>query len=69
MRKNSLKHGVENLNKVFEMRMDEFEEEGDEVEKKLFEAWGQVERGEMDSEDVINNLDLDEEDREVFKKL
>jgi len=60
---------VENLNKVFEMRMDEFEEEGDEVEKKLFEAWGQVERGEMDSEDVINNLDLDEEDREVFKKL
>ena len=60
---------VENLNKVFEMRMDEFEEEGDEVEKKLFEAWGQVERGEMDSEDVINNLDLEEEDRELFKKL
>jgi len=60
---------VENLNKVFEMRMDEFEEEGDEVEKKLFEAWGQVERGEMDSEDVINNLDLEEEDRELFKRL
>lgn len=60
---------VENLNKVFEMRIDEFEEEGDEVEKKLFEAWGQVERGEMDSEDVINNLDLEEEDRELFKRL
>jgi len=64
---------VENLNKVFEIRIDEFDEETDSVEKKLFEAWGQVERGEMDSEDVVNNLDLDveedEEDKELFKRL
>ena len=64
---------VENLNKVFEMRIDEFDEEVDGVEKKLFEAWGQVESGEMDSEDVVNNLDLDvnedEEDGELFKRL
>ncbi|HID47633.1 MAG TPA: chromosome assembly protein [Methanothermococcus okinawensis] len=62
---------VENLNRVFEMRIDEFEEETDGAEKKIFEAWGQVERGEMDSEDVVNNLnlDVDEEDRELFKRL
>jgi len=63
---------VEDLNKVFEMRIDEFEEETDGVEKKLFEAWGQVERGEMDSEEVVNNLKLDvdeEEDKELFKRL
>ena len=64
---------VEDLNRVFEMRIDEFDEEVDGVEKKLFEAWGQVERGEMDSEDVVNNLDLDveedEEDKELFKRL
>ena len=64
---------VESLNKVFEMRIDEFDEEVDIVEKKLFEAWGQVESGQIDSEDIVNNLDLDvdedEEDRELFKRL
>ncbi|AXI24707.1 chromosome assembly protein [Methanofervidicoccus sp. A16] len=64
---------VESLNRVFEMRIDEFDEEVDGVEKKLFEAWGQVESGEMDSEDIVNNLDLDvnedEEDEELFKRL
>jgi len=55
------------------MRIDEFDEEVDGVEKKLFEAWGQVESGEMSSEEVMNNLNLDvdkdEEDNELFKRL
>ncbi|EHP83911.1 hypothetical protein MetfoDRAFT_1822 [Methanotorris formicicus Mc-S-70] len=36
---------VEGLNKVFEMRIDEFDEEVDSTEKKLLDAWGQVEVG------------------------
>ena len=50
---------VSNLNKVFEMRLDEFEGEEDEAEKKLFEAWGQVESGAVDVDTAVDNLKLD----------
>jgi hypothetical protein len=62
---------VSNLNKVFEMRLDEFEGEEDEAEKKLFEAWGQVESGAVDVDTAVDNLKLDEEeeDEDWLKKM
>jgi len=62
---------VSNLNKVFEMRLDEFEGEEDEEEKKLFEAWGQVESGAVDVDTAVDNLKLDEEeeDEDWLKKM
>ncbi|MBW9222748.1 chromosome assembly protein [Methanothermococcus sp. SCGC AD-155-C09] len=65
---------VEGLNKVFEMRIDEFDEEVDSAEKKLLEAWGQVESGEIEGEDIVDKLNLtndeeEEEDEELFKRL
>ena len=66
---------VEGLNKVFEMRIDEFDEEVDSTEKKLFDAWGQVEGGSVDVDMVVDNLNLDadeedeEDDEELFKRL
>ncbi len=66
---------VEGLNKVFEMRIDEFDEEVDSSEKKLFDAWGQVEGGSVDADMVVDNLNLDadeedeEDDEELFKRL
>ncbi|EHP83913.1 hypothetical protein [Methanotorris formicicus] len=62
---------VSSLNKVFEMRLDEFEGEEDEAEKKLFEAWGQVESGAVDVDSVVDNLKLDEEeeDEDWLKKM
>ncbi|HIP21856.1 MAG TPA: chromosome assembly protein [Candidatus Pacebacteria bacterium] len=66
---------VERLNKVFEMRIDDFDEEVDSTEKKLFDAWGQVESGDMEADDVVSNLNLDadeeekEDDEELFKRL
>ncbi len=62
---------VSNLNRVFEMRLDEVEGEEDDVEKKLFEAWGQVESGAVDIDSVVDNLKLDEEeeDEDWLKKM
>ena len=62
---------VSSLNKVFEMRLDEFEGEEDEAEKKLFEAWGQVESGAVDVDTAVDNLKLDEEeeDEDWLKKM
>ena len=66
---------VEGLNKVFEMRIDEFDEEVDSTEKKLLDAWGQVEGGSVDVDMVVDNLNLDadeedeEDDEELFKRL
>ena len=63
---------VEGLNRVFEMRIDEFDEEVDSSEKKLFEAWNQVESGSIDADEIVDNLKLDEEeddDEELFKRL
>ncbi|MBW9221312.1 chromosome assembly protein [Methanothermococcus sp. SCGC AD-155-M21] len=65
---------VEGLNKVFEMRIDEFDEEVDGTEKKLLDAWGQVESGEIEGEDIMDNLNLtadeeEEDDKELFKRL
>ncbi|ACX72851.1 conserved hypothetical protein [Methanocaldococcus vulcanius M7] len=62
---------VSNLNKVFEMRLDEVEGEEDEAEKKLFEAWGQVESGGVDVDSAVDSLKLDEEeeDEDWLKKM
>ena len=65
---------IESLNNVFEMRLDEFDEEMDSTEKKLLEAWGQVESGEIEGEDIVDKLNLtndeeEEEDEELFKRL
>ncbi|MDK2790850.1 MAG: hypothetical protein PWP15_1359 [Methanothermococcus sp.] len=66
---------VEGLNKVFEMRIDDFDEEVDSTEKKLFDAWGQAESGDMEADEVVSNLNLDtdgeeeEDDEELFKRL
>ena len=63
---------VEGLNKVFEMRIDEFDEEVDSTEKKLFDAWGQVEGGSVDVDMVVDNLNLDpeeEEDEDWLRKM
>ncbi|AEF97207.1 hypothetical protein [Methanotorris igneus] len=63
---------VEGLNKVFEMRIDEFDEEVDSAEKKLFEAWNQAESGDIEVDEIVENLDLDtkeEDDEELFKRL
>jgi hypothetical protein len=47
---------VEGLNKVFEMEVAEFEETEDETEKELMQAWGQVEAGEADVEEVADKV-------------
>jgi len=47
---------VEGLNRVFEMEVAEFEETEDETEKELMKAWGQVEAGEADVEDVAEKV-------------
>ena len=66
---------MDGLNKVFEMRIDEFDEEVDSTEKKLLDAWGQVEGGSVDVDMVVDNLNLDadeedeEDDEELFKRL
>ncbi|WP_206205843.1 chromosome assembly protein [Thermococcus sp. Bubb.Bath] len=59
---------VEGLNKVFEMEVAEFEETEDETEKELMQAWGQVEAGEADVEEVaekVVSIDKKLEDEEL----
>ena len=66
---------MDGLNKVFEMRIDEFDEEVDSTEKKLLDAWGQVEGGSVEADEVVSNLNLnneeedEEDDEELFKRL
>ncbi|UXM84180.1 chromosome assembly protein [Methanococcus aeolicus] len=65
---------MDGLNKVFEMRIDEFDEEIDSTEKKLFDAWEQVEGGNVEADMVVDNLNLDaddeeEDDEELLKRL
>ncbi|WP_297501584.1 chromosome assembly protein [Thermococcus sp.] len=47
---------VEGLNRVFEMEVAEFEESEDETERELMKAWGQVEAGEADVEEVADKV-------------
>ncbi|ADG13157.1 conserved hypothetical protein [Methanocaldococcus infernus ME] len=62
---------VEGLNKVFEMRVDEIDEESDTAEKKLFEAWKQVESGNIDADEIVESLELEneDEDEDIFKEI
>jgi hypothetical protein len=53
---------VEGLNNVFELRIDEFEDEVDGADKKLFDAWRQVEDGSVDADEIASNLNLEEDD-------
>ncbi len=47
---------VSSLNRVFEMEVAEFEESEDETERELMKAWGQVEAGEADVEEVAEKV-------------
>ena len=47
---------VESLNRVFEMEIAEFEEGEDETERELMRAWGQVEAGEADADEIAEKV-------------
>ncbi len=47
---------VENLNRVFEMDIAEFEGTEDQTERELMEAWARVETGEADVEEVTEKI-------------
>jgi len=53
------KEVLDDLNRVFEMEIAEFEGEEDEVEKQLLEAWSGIEAGTMDTEDVEKMLSVE----------
>lgn len=50
---------LDDLNRVFEMDIAEFETVEDEIEKQLFEAWSAVEAGKMDVEEVEKMLSVE----------
>jgi hypothetical protein len=50
---------MDNLNRVFEMEIAEFEADEDEVERQLLEAWSSVEAGTMDVENVEKMLSVE----------
>jgi len=50
---------LDDLNRVFEMNIAEFETVEDEIEKQLFEAWSAVEAGEMDVGEVEKMLSVE----------
>jgi len=50
---------LDDLNRVFEMDIAEFETLEDEIEKQLFEAWSAVEAGKMDVEEVEKMLSVE----------
>lgn len=50
---------VDNLNRVFEMDVTEFESTEDEAERQLLEAWSSVEAGTMDVEEAGKTLSLE----------
>jgi len=47
---------VNNLNRVFEMEIAEFEGTEDQTERELMEAWAKVEAGETDTEEALTNI-------------
>ena len=47
---------VNNLNRVFEMEIAEFETAEDQTERELMEAWAKVEAGEADSEEALTKV-------------
>lgn len=47
---------VNNLNRVFEMEIAEFETAEDQTERELMEAWAKVESGEADSEEALTKI-------------
>ena len=47
---------VNNLNRVFEMEIAEFETAEDQTERELMEAWAKVEAGEADSEEALTKI-------------
>ena len=56
---------VNNLNRVFEMEIAEFEATEDQAEKELMEAWAKVEAGEADTEEVLEKV----KEKELSKEL
>lgn len=50
---------VDDLNRIFEMEVAEFESTEDETEKQLLEAWSSVESGTMDVEDAEKILSIE----------
>ncbi|MBO8183454.1 MAG: chromosome assembly protein [Archaeoglobus sp.] len=56
---------VNNLNRVFEMEIAEFEATEDQTERELMEAWAKVEAGEADAEEVLEKV----KEKEFSKEL
>jgi len=56
---------VNNLNRVFEMEIAEFEATEDQTERELMEAWAKVEAGEADTEEVLEKV----KEKELSKEL
>ncbi|WP_324736451.1 chromosome assembly protein [Thermococcus sp. SY098] len=60
---------VENLNRVFEMDIAEFERTEDQTERELMEAWAKVETGEADVEEVTEKIASPKLERETEEEL
>ncbi|RLF83318.1 chromosome assembly protein [Thermococci archaeon] len=56
---------VNNLNRVFEMEIAEFEATEDQTEKELMEAWAKIEAGETDAEEALEKV----KEKELSKEL
>ena len=56
---------VNNLNRVFEMEIAEFEATEDQTERELMEAWAKVEAGETDTEEALEKI----KEKELSKEL
>ena len=56
---------VNNLNRVFEMEIAEFEATEDQTERELMEAWAKVEAGEADAEEALEKA----KEKELSKEL
>ncbi|WP_367270797.1 chromosome assembly protein [Thermococcus sp.] len=60
---------VENLNRVFEMDIAEFEGTEDQTERELMDAWAKVETGEADVEEVTEKIASPKLERETEEEL
>ncbi|ADT84370.1 hypothetical protein [Thermococcus barophilus] len=60
---------VENLNRVFEMDIAEFEGTEDQTERELMDAWAKVETGEADVEEVTEKIASPKLERETEEGL
>ncbi|ASJ12653.1 hypothetical protein [Thermococcus thioreducens] len=60
---------VENLNRVFEMDIAEFETTEDQTERELMDAWAKVETGEADVEEVTEKIASPKLERETEEEL